>query len=102
VLCVPLVASVPLHPPEALQDVAYVEVQVSVTESPASIVVVDAFIDTIGNGAEADPPPQAANNKKAANIHSREINRMTYQVVFFSMSSFSYGTCGESAYITSL
>jgi len=48
VLWVPLVPSVPLQPLEALQDVAYAEVQVSVAEPPASIVVVDALIDTVG------------------------------------------------------
>ena len=42
VLRLPLAAKVPLHPPEAVQEVALAEDQVSVAEPPASIVVLDA------------------------------------------------------------
>jgi hypothetical protein len=45
---VPLASRAPLHPPEALQDVAFVEVHVSVAEPPASTVAADVTIDTVG------------------------------------------------------
>jgi hypothetical protein len=85
VLCVPLPVSAPLHPPEALQDVALVEVHVSVAESPAAIVVGDALIDTAGGrttagwrttGLEA-PPPHADSASAGARIKSQEVERTT-------------------------
>jgi hypothetical protein len=45
---VPLVALLPLHPPEAVQDVALVLDQVSVEEPPAKTVVGLAEIATVG------------------------------------------------------
>ena len=52
VLCVPLTPSVPLHPPEALHEVAFAELHVSIADSPASIVVCDAVNVAVG-GDEA-------------------------------------------------
>jgi len=42
VLCVPLVASVPLQPPEAAQEAALVELQVNVEEPPLGTTVGEA------------------------------------------------------------
>jgi hypothetical protein len=39
VLCVPLVAREPLQPPEAVQDVALLELQVNVEEPPLGTTV---------------------------------------------------------------
>jgi hypothetical protein len=50
VLWVPLVASVPLHPPEAVQEVALVELQVSVVAPPLVIEVCSALSDAVGRG----------------------------------------------------
>lgn len=62
-LAVPLVAMVPLQPPDAVQEVALVEVHVSVALPPTVIDVGLALIETVGAGAtvtvvlaEAVPP----------------------------------------------
>jgi hypothetical protein len=78
-LCVPLLVSVPLHPPEALQDVTLVEVHVSVAKSPAAIVVGDALIDTAGwrtTGLEALPHADSASADPR--IKSQDIARTTF------------------------
>jgi hypothetical protein len=80
---VPLIPGDPLHPPEALQDVAYAEVQVRVTDSPASTVVAEASIDTVGSGGAAGPPPQAHKHSGAPMSQSRKTIRMTPQFDFF-------------------
>jgi hypothetical protein len=73
VLCVPFIPSAPFHPPEALQEVALVEVHVSVTESPASIVTDDAVSITLGSGlGTVAPPPQAASSKAAAEFNGQD------------------------------
>jgi hypothetical protein len=72
VLCVPLAPSDPFHPPEALQEVALVEVHVSVAESPASIVVDDAVSATLGSGTGAMAPPQAESSSAAAEFKSQD------------------------------
>ena len=60
VLWLPLTASVPLQAPAAVQEVALVEVQVSIVDWPASMVVSDAVSETVGTGVGATaPPPQA-------------------------------------------
>lgn len=48
VVSVPLVGLVPLHPPEAVQEVASVELQVSVAEPPRAAVVGFAVSVTVG------------------------------------------------------
>jgi hypothetical protein len=50
VLCVPLVPFVPLQPPEAVQDVALVELQVSVEAAPLATEVGFAVNVTVGAG----------------------------------------------------
>jgi hypothetical protein len=67
VLWLPPVASAPVQPPEALQEVALAELQVSVAVPPLVTVVGDAVIDAVGAGGAvvtgADPdPPQAASS----------------------------------------
>jgi hypothetical protein len=62
VLCEPLTASGPLQSPEALQDEALLEVQFSVADAPASIVVGDAVSETVGIGEGAPAPPPHADS----------------------------------------
>jgi hypothetical protein len=50
VLCVPLAAFVPLQPPEAVQDVALVELQVSVDDPPLAMVGGLAIRVAVGTG----------------------------------------------------
>jgi len=50
VFCVPLVASVPAQPPEAVQDVALVELQESTDVPPLAIAEGAAFKLTVGTG----------------------------------------------------
>jgi hypothetical protein len=60
VLCEPLTASGPLQAPEAAQDVALLELQVSVEDAPALIVLAEAVNETVGTGGGApEPPPHA-------------------------------------------
>ncbi len=86
VLCVPLTPSVPLHPPEALHEVAFAELHVSIADSPASIVVCDAVNDAVGGDeaggeggdegeGETEPPPHAQSSNAVANIESIGIDR---------------------------
>jgi hypothetical protein len=65
-LCEPVVASVPVQLPDAVQLVAFVELHVSVEEPPEAILVGDADSVTVGTGAidtvavcEAEPPAPA-------------------------------------------
>ena len=51
VLCEPLVASLPLQPPEALQEAALVEAQVNVDVPPLAMVLGFAVSVTVGAGA---------------------------------------------------
>ena len=51
VLCEPLVASLPLHPPDAVQDVVLVDDQVSVAAAPLLTVLGLAEKVTVGAGA---------------------------------------------------
>jgi hypothetical protein len=77
VLRLPLGAKVPLQPPEAVQEVALAEDQVSVAEPPGAIVVLDARRDATGNAVTgAEPPPQADRADAAPRAQSEEMNRM--------------------------
>jgi len=65
VLRLPLVGNAPLQPPEAVQEVASVELQVNVDASPLSIAIGDALMDALGSAPIGDlltPPPQATNS----------------------------------------
>ena len=83
VLRLPLAARVPLHAPEAVQEVALAEDQVSVAEPPASTGVLDAPRVAVGNAAagagalDDEPPPQADRTDTAANAPSEAMYRMT-------------------------
>jgi len=75
----PLVAWVPLQPPEALHELALLEAQVSVVLLP---VVIDAGLapnDTVGAimpapASPAPPPPQAARDEQAIDRTSGRSN----------------------------
>jgi hypothetical protein len=76
VLCVPLLARAPLQAPAALHEVELVELQVSIAESPALMVVDDAFSDTVGAGTVREPPPPHADASRAdPPINSHEVER---------------------------
>lgn len=96
VLRVPFAASVPVHPPEAVQDVAFAEVHVNVAESPASIVFVDAFNDTVGCGLTGlePPPPHADNASAALSTRSRETSPTTSPLAFVIVC---YRACASHA-----
>jgi hypothetical protein len=101
VLRVPLDAIVPFQPPEAMQELASVELHVNVDSSPLLIVSFAALIDTVGRGDEAappalpplpappalppppPPPPQAANNCAATSATNGVNDRMTSPLFFF-------------------
>lgn len=64
---VPLGCSAPLHPPEAVQAVAFVELHVKVEDLPLAIESGAALIEAVGGGgvvvgAAPPPPPQAASS----------------------------------------
>jgi hypothetical protein len=64
----PLAGNAPLQPPEALQEVAFVELQVSVDAFPLLIMSGDALIDAVGSGGIEDVPApwsQAINSSAA-------------------------------------
>ena len=68
VLCVPLVALVPLQPPVAVHDVAFVELQVSVDAPPLAMDVGAALRDAVGFGSLIGlllPEPHAASSSDA-------------------------------------
>jgi hypothetical protein len=52
--CDPLVATLPLQPPDAVQLVALVEDHVRVEAAPLETLVGLAFSDTLGAGADTD------------------------------------------------
>lgn len=65
VLWLPLVGLAPLQPPEALQAVASVELQVSREAPPVAMVSGAALSDAVGcneGPGESEPPPHAASN----------------------------------------
>ena len=75
----PLLASAPLQPPPALQEVAFVELQVNVVASPLLIVDCDALIDAVGMGLIGVGSalwPQAASNSEILVAKTGVINRM--------------------------
>jgi hypothetical protein len=81
VLWVPLVALVPLQPPLAVHEVAWVELQVNAAAAPLSTTVVDTLSTAVGSDgtgvAGVDPePPQAAKVNAAALVHAVIKNRI--------------------------
>jgi hypothetical protein len=77
VLRLPLVARVPLQPPEAVQEVAWAEDHVSVAEPPAATEVADACRVAVGNVATfAEPPPHADKTDTAASTLIKAMERI--------------------------
>ena len=75
----PLVATAPLHAPEATHDVAFVELQLMVEEPPELTAVGDALNDTVGAGVGLEPPPpQAASAKDAPMVRPAVTNRVKH------------------------
>jgi hypothetical protein len=74
---VPLVASGPAQPPEPVQDVALVELHVSMEAPPLLTVGGAALIDAVGCGGSS-LPPHAANSSAAASPHSLQIARIVF------------------------
>lgn len=73
VLCLPEVGSDPLQPPEALQLLALVELQLSVEDAPLATTVGEALIDAVAADDEPCllPPPQAASSSSGTHTPSR-------------------------------
>ena len=92
-LWVPLVANVPLQPPEAVQEVALVELQVNVDAAPLSTAVGAAVSDPVGSGETAAvgdlDPPHAARSSAATtatigvNPRMRDIPSESYYIIHF-------------------
>lgn len=79
VLAEPLGACAPLHPPEPVQAVALLEVQVNSALPAGPTVSADALRLAIGAAAGAvSPPPQAASNSSSKAVNRREIRRMDF------------------------
>jgi hypothetical protein len=81
VSCDPLVAKVPPQPPEAVHDVALVELHVKVATPPLLTDIGDALKEAVGAGGDGvkgtDPePPQAAKVSAAPAAHAVYKNRM--------------------------
>jgi hypothetical protein len=78
-LWVPLVASVPLQAPDAAQDVALLDDQLSSLGEPGLTVVGEALMDAVGTaGREFEllpPPPQDASSAVALTSRILFINR---------------------------
>ena len=73
----PLVASVPLQPPDAVHDVAFVELQLRVEALPEAMLVGDAVSDTVGaTTAALEPPPQAARTRHAPPVTAVATKRL--------------------------
>lgn len=74
-LRLPLVASVPVQAPEAVHDVAFVELQLIVEAVPAAMLVGDALSDTFGGAAATlEPPPQDASARNAPTVRPATTN----------------------------
>ena len=79
VLLEPLVSRAPLHPPEAVHEVASVDVQVSVAVSPLTTLVGAAVMEAVGTGVIAvgpTVPPHAANTNVAARAKNLKQTRI--------------------------
>jgi len=79
VLLLPLLASIPLQPPEALQEVASVEAQVSVVSSPLLTTVFATLSETLGDGTllPAPPPPPHEPNTAVTRMPATRVETRT-------------------------
>jgi hypothetical protein len=84
VLWAPLAASVPLHAPDAAQDVALLDDQVSSLGTPGLTVVGEALMDAVGTGGgELElPPPQDASSAAAPTSRNLCINPLNPSSTF--------------------
>jgi hypothetical protein len=83
VLCEPLKGSAPPQLPDAVQDVAFDELQVRFEAAPLLTMLCEALIDAVGGGSEAEepPPPQdISSGSHAAMAKPRIENCMPYPV----------------------
>lgn len=85
VLCEPLAASVALQAPAAVQEAASVEVQVSVVNWPASIVVGDAVSETVGIGVGVIAPPPQADSSIIGPMIRKKYKERTPSQTYFSL-----------------
>lgn len=53
IVCIPVIALLPLHAPDAVQEVALLELQLRVVDPPGDTDAGFALIVTVGCGAEA-------------------------------------------------
>jgi hypothetical protein len=77
VLRVPLTGNVPLQPPDAAQEVEFVELQVNMELAPPLTAVGKALNVAVGGPGAAPSPPQAASNNTAA-AGTREGKRIVF------------------------
>jgi hypothetical protein len=84
VLWVPLAASVPLQAPDAAQEVAWLEDQVSSLAAPGLTVVSEALMDAVGTdgGELALPPPQEASSAAALTSRILGVNLRNPSSIF--------------------
>jgi hypothetical protein len=68
VLWLPLAAREPLQPPEAMHEVAFVELHVRVVSSPWLTAVLAAVSVAVGAGGVEEPPPPQPNNNNVTPI----------------------------------
>jgi hypothetical protein len=79
VLCEPFAGRAPLQPPDAVQDVAFDELQVRVDAAPLLTLVGAALIEAVGGGggSEVDdpPPPQDVSRASPAAVAKPRIEK---------------------------
>lgn len=66
VLLLPLLASEPLQPPDAVQPVALAELHVRVVASPRFTAVFAVLSETVGGAVLPDEPPHPTNSRAVA------------------------------------
>jgi hypothetical protein len=104
VLRLPLVASVPVHPPEALQELALLDDHESVTDPFTATVVLDASSAAAVRAVtgvvppHADTRPAAATTQKHGRIFISSLNSCSW-ILFFDPSASPVRALQEFAYI---
>ena len=84
VLRLPLAGSEPLQLPDAVHELAFAELHVSVVELPLSMLVLAALNDAVGMGSPGEVvPPQADNSADTPSTQDDSNKRMGYRVSFF-------------------
>jgi hypothetical protein len=73
-----LVGSAPFQPPEAVHEVAFVELQLMVEVLPPVMLVGDALSDTVGPATALAPREQAASASEAAAVRPAATKRLKY------------------------